>query len=151
MSADLISQTHTLVQELPNPCTITLVGAEMLKALPAQSYTADIFWKATSMRGVSTRLPRRPLYRRNLVLISSGALGSISMQLGPDSWKQPTSAQQILASALFCLQKRDLGKSQNQHYRSVQYYIFQVIGQVSKCLSPYKINKTEYKTNRHGK
>lgn len=66
MRADLISYTHTLEQELPNPWTMTLVGADTLKALPAQCQMDVMFVNATSNSGVSRRL-LRVLYNKNLV------------------------------------------------------------------------------------
>jgi hypothetical protein len=66
INADLISYTHTFEQELPNPCTMTLVGADTLKAFPAQCQMDVIFVNATSNSGVSRRLLRE-LYNKNLV------------------------------------------------------------------------------------
>lgn len=67
MRADRISYTQTLEQELPNPWTMTLVGADTLNALPAQCQMAVMFVKATSNSGMSRRLLRE-LYNRNRVL-----------------------------------------------------------------------------------
>lgn len=66
MRADLISYTHTFEQELPNPWTMTFVGADTLNALPAQCQMDVMFVNATSSNGVSRRLLRE-LYNKNLV------------------------------------------------------------------------------------
>jgi hypothetical protein len=55
---------------------MTLVGAEMLKALPAHGQTAVKLVNGTSMTCEFERA--RPEYRKNLVETSSGDEGSMS-------------------------------------------------------------------------
>jgi hypothetical protein len=55
---------------------MTLVGAEMLKVLPAHGQTAVKLVNGTSMAGDFARA--RPEYKKNLVETSSGEEGSMS-------------------------------------------------------------------------